>query len=229
MAMIREMPASEKPREKANLYGIRTLSNRELLSLVLRSGPPGTSVLEMADELLHLAGGMKGLVRLSPDQLNSIRGIGEVKALELLASFEIARRIMLEETMNKDVVEKAGDLVQWLKLEIGQDTQEKFMVVYLDANRHILSYKVLFIGTLNKSYVFPREIFKEALLKNSPAVILVHNHPGGSMAPSDADLQLTEKIFHLAKMMDVELLDHIIVSQDDWYSFRTAGILEKMQ
>lgn len=227
MATVQELPRLERPREKAERYGIRSLSNRELLAVILRSGIQGQSALETADRLLMHCGGIVGLARCNTKELMQIKGIREVKAIELQACFEISRRISRDGAMDKDVISSPDTLICWLQHELGSELQEQFMAVYLDAANQIVHYKVLFVGTLDSSMVFPREIFKEALLCNSSRIMLVHNHPSGVLSPSDADILMTHRIQRIGILMEVEILDHIIVSQRDFFSFRGAGILDQ--
>lgn len=229
MATVQELPRMERPREKAQRYGIRSLSNRELLAVILRSGIQGQSVLETADRLLMHCQGITGLARSNTKELMQIKGIREVKAIELQACFEIARRITRDGVMDKDVISSPDSLILWLQHELGSELQEQFMAVYLDAANQIVHYRVLFVGTLDSSMVFPREIFKEALLCNSSRIMLVHNHPSGVLSPSDADILMTRRIQRIGKLMEVEILDHLIVSQRDFFSFRGAGILDQIQ
>ncbi len=227
MPMIREMPVSEKPREKALRYGIRSLSSRELLAIVLRSGQKGKSVLEVADEVLEKAGGISGIARMSIPELNKIHGVSDIKALELQACFEIARRCALEEAMRVDIIDEPEKAVNWLQKEIGSSLQEQFLVIYLDQHHRILFYRVLFVGTINASNVYPREIFREALLHSCTDLMLVHNHPGNDPTPSQADLALTRKLQKAGRMMGVRILDHLIVTASRCLSLKERGFLEE--
>ncbi len=227
MPMIREMPVSEKPREKALRYGIRSLSSRELLAIVLRSGQKGKSVLEVADEVLEKAGGISGIARMSIPELNKIHGVSDIKALELQACFEIARRCALEEAMRVDIIDEPEKAVNWLQKEIGSSLQEQFLVIYLDQHHRILFYRVLFVGTINASNVYPREIFREALLHSCTDLMLVHNHPGNDPTPSQADLALTRKLQKAGRMMGVRILDHLIVTGSRCLSLKERGFLEE--
>lgn len=227
MPMIREMPLSEKPREKALRFGIRSLSSRELLAIVLRSGPKRKSVMEVADEVLEKAGGISGIARMSIPELCSVHGISEIKALELQACFEISRRSALEEAMRADIIDQPEKAVKWLQKEIGSSLQEQFLVIYLDQHHRILFYRVLFVGTLNSSNVYPREIFREALLHSCTDLMLVHNHPGSDPTPSKADLALTKRLQKAGRMMGVKILDHLIVTDSRCLSLRERGFLEE--
>ena len=214
---VKEMPVCEQPREKAKLYGIRSLSSAELLSVLLRTGRKGTNAIETADELLRKAGGVGRLASMS------------MKELQITAAFELNRRIALEETRHRDLVTEPEVLVEWLKKEIGLSMQEEFLVVYLDVQHRIISYEVLFKGTLNMSCIYPREVFKQALLSNCTSLVLVHNHPDGEVTPSSDDLTATAEIIRLGTYFDIEVMDHLIVSRKQYLSFRQEGILPMAQ
>lgn len=224
--IIREMPNSERPRDKGLRYGVRTLSSRELLALVLRTGTQGESVLTMADHLLQLSKGLKGLVRMSNEELCKIKGISKVKALQLQAIFEISRRASLEAAFDEEIIDNPERVAHWLRHEIGTGTQEKFIVIYLNTAHRIISAKTLFVGTINASSVYPREIFKEALLVGSTDIMLAHNHPSGVLTPSSQDLVVTGKLIACGKLMGVRILDHLIVSQTNFLSFAREELFQ---
>lgn len=220
------MPENQRPREKAQNEGVRSLSNRELLALLIRSGIAGCSSLMIADELLQKSGNLNTLMRLSLQDLRQIRGISHVKSLEIQVVLELGRRISLEQTRQMDVISNPENLVTWLKQEIGNLQQEHFLAIYLDVKNHILDHKILFKGTLDASIVHPREVFKEALAVSAARFLAVHNHPSGDLNPSGADLIITEKLQRGGKMLGIELLDHLIVSSSEFYSFRAHGLLD---
>lgn len=228
MAKINELPGSERPREKGLREGIGKLANRELLALLLRSGRPGASALEVADEILIQAGGIQGLGRMDHQELCRIQGISDIKALELEAGLELARRIIREQADGRNIVKEPEQLVSWLQMTLGSQRQEHFMVVCLDTSLHILTSRVLFVGTLDASMVSPREILREALMQSAAAIILVHNHPSGSLQPSYADIRMTEKIIAAAEVMDVRVLDHLIISRDGCLSMKREGMMKNM-
>ncbi len=227
MALMREMPWHEKPREKALQYGIRTLSSRELLAILIRTGQKGRSVLEVADDLLNKSGGIGGIARMSIPELTEIHGISETKALEIQACFEISRRCALEDALQSDVISRPEAVVRWLQKELGSSLQEQFLVIYLDQHHRILFYRVLFVGTINAGNVYPREIFREALLRNCTDLLLVHNHPGEDPTPSKADLALTGRLQKAGKMMGVNVLDHLIITRNRCLSMKESGLLEE--
>jgi DNA repair protein RadC len=228
MAMIKEMPGNERPREKAILYGMDVLSTRELLALLLRTGTNGESVLQVVDELLLKSKGVSGLERMSRKELCEIRGISDAKAMELLACMELNKRILYEKARKEDVIAEPEHLVQWLQREIGPCVQEKFLAVYLDNCHHILSCQTMFVGTVNMSHVYPRDVLREALRESAVSMIIVHNHPGGSLQPGAADLNVTSLLLKSAAMMGIQIDDHLIITQNSWFSFARAGIIEQM-
>lgn len=220
------MPETERPRERALRYGLPALSNRELLAIVIRHGNGQGSALDIADRILNESGGLMNLAQMSLEELIRIKGMKKAKGLELLACLELGRRMSLETCYKKDIVENFEDLVHWLKLEIGLDDQEQFLVLYLDVRNQILHHEVLFKGTLDRSLVYPREIFKRALQVSGARIIAVHNHPSGNPEPSSEDVLITDQLAEIGHLMNIELLDHVIVSKNKAFSFRQAGLLD---
>ncbi len=223
---MKSLPKSELPREKALKYGIETLSNRELLAIIVQHGFKDKDVFEIVDELLNESGGVGELIHLNLAQITKIKGISNAKGLQLFAAFEITRRIFNERVQQTDVISEANHLIQWLQSKFAGAKQEMFMAVYLNVRNQIVYHEILFKGTLDRSHVHPREIFKCALLYSSSRIILVHNHPSGSVEPSAADIFITEQLADAAKMLQIEILDHIIVSRGSSFSFKQAGLLD---
>ncbi len=218
MALIEQLPTYEKPREKAIQFGIDSLSNTELLALLIRHGTKNHSALDIAKELLEKSGGIGRLSSASIHELMSVKGISQVKAIELQAVFTLLKRICFERIEEKDVIRSQNAFVYWLKVKIGFERIENFMVVYLDSANHIIHYRILCKGTVNYATVYPREIMKEALLRDAVSLILVHNHPSQNYKPSMQDIELTKRIFEVGKMIDVKVLDHFIVTGQNCYS-----------
>ena len=223
---VKDLNVDERPREKAKQFGIQTLSNRELLALLLRSGTKKKSVLEVGDEVLALKDSLGALSQISLLELKRISGIQDAKALELLAAFEIGKRIAFDEVIHRRSIEHPEDIMVWLSQEIGYAQQEHFLVLFLDQRNHVISYKTLFIGTLTKASVHPREIFKEAMKQGCAKIICVHNHPSGDTTPSDADIMLTNAIVEAGNMVAIPLVDHLIVSQNTYTSFRQCELMD---
>lgn len=210
----------EKPREKLANYGVRSLSDVELLALLLRSGIKGLPVLDLAQTLLNQAKGLLGLTTLDYQDLIRIPGIKQAKACELLALGELSRRMALTQSLDVDVVDQPIRLIQWLRKELGGLDQEHFLVVFLNTKNHILGYRVLFRGGLDRSIVHPREIFKYAVSYSAARIIVVHNHPSGDVTPSANDYQVTQVIEEAGATMGIPLLDHIIISSSGYTSLR---------
>ncbi len=227
MSKIAELPENEKPRDKALRFGMRSLSNRELVALLLRTGVRGKSVLETAEALILEAGGIGGLARMDLQEMMKTEGIGPVKALQIQACFELARRSAMIQVHNETVIDSPEKIAEWLKAEIGASMQEQFMAVYLDTGHHIIASRTLFVGTIDTSLVYPREIFRYALLCSSTDIMLVHNHPGGSLQPSMNDIDLTGRLIKAGRLMGVHVLDHIIVTQTGFFSFAREQLIEE--
>lgn len=217
---IKEIPESLRPREKALNEGLESLSDRELIALFIRKGTKDNSALIIADEVLKMIDDISGLNRISREELMEIKGIHEIKAIELLALPEIAKRMSKPKHKSMVQIDQPYALVSWLNLEIGYKKQEYFIAVFLDKQNRLLGHSILFKGTLDRSVVHPREIFKDAVIMSAAAIILVHNHPGGGLAPSTADLETTELLVNAGKLMGVHILDHLIVSEGSYVSMR---------
>ena len=225
MQLVKDIPKYERPREKAIRYGVDKLSSRELIALLLRCGVKGQSALDMADELILKANGLKGIARMPMSEMTKIKGLSKIKAIELFACFEIAMRIAYEEALDSDVVLTPHHLIRYLKFKLGPLQQENFLAVYLDNANHIIQLETLFIGTINQSVASPREILQYALQYNTNRIILVHNHPSGSLNPSDADILFTMKVIEAAKLLDIKVMDHLIITQNGYLSLMEEGFI----
>ena len=223
---VKQLNEKERPREKALLNGIKSLSNRELIALLLRSGTREKSALEVADELLCTFETMGDLGSASIHDVMHIKGIKEAKAVELLAAFEIGKLIALDDIQEKVQIGKPEDVVDWLQQEIGFCNQECFYVIFLNQKNQIQSYKQMFTGTLTNASVHPREIFKEAMRLGCARIMVAHNHPSGDPTPSNADIELTNHIVESGKMVAIPLMDHIIVARNAYISFRQMRLID---
>ena len=215
--MIRELPKSELPRERLMKYGVKSLSNEELLSIIIRTGTKNKSVKELSLDILKKYS-IKDIGNISYNTLASIKGIGKVKAVTMLAAIELGRR-SVKDIKNIYKINSSMDVYNYVKYEMEDNLQEKFMVLYLDIRKNVITSKVLFIGTVDSSIISPRDIFREAVKNNASSMILVHNHPALSIEPSFKDIELTSSLIELGKMMGIKVLDHIIVGKDEYYSF----------
>ena len=177
---VKEMEVEQRPREKALRYGLESLSDLELVALILQSGNKNRSVFEIASDVLKESEGLSKLMTMHVNTLMQIQGIREVKALQLLASVELSKRVIKSKVYHAPIL-KPEDVIEWFKFEYGTMSQECFIALYLDTKSKLISHRVLFKGTLNESVVHPREVFKEAFLQNANSVLIAHNHPSGGL------------------------------------------------
>lgn len=223
---VKDLSIDERPREKAMQYGIEMLSNRELIALLLRSGTKTQSALEIADEVIQLTSSLGEIANLSMVELMEIKGIKCAKGLELLAAFELGKRIAFDKVLHKKQIEQPEDIMEWLNQEIGYVQQEHFVVMFLNQRNQIMNYKTLFIGTLTNASVHPREIFKEAMKQGCAKIICAHNHPSGDPNPSKADIELTRIIQQVGEMVAIPLVDHLVVAHNTYVSLRQKQLMD---
>lgn len=215
--MIKQLPIEENPREKALSQGIESLSNVELLALVLRTGNKEESVIQLSQRLLYEIGGFSHLSSVDYATLISLKGIKTAKAIEILSIIEMSKRLKTEKE-EKQILATPFDIYHYVKNELMLLKQEHFIVICLDNKQHVLKKKTIFIGSLNMSVVTPREVFKEAISVSSAKIILCHNHPSGDARPSQEDIYLTQQFVELGEMMSIDVIDHIIVGWNEFYS-----------
>lgn len=215
-----------RPREKALRYGVQSLSDIELLAVILRIGTKGKSVIELATEVFNEMQSLSYLTNIHLEQIRNIKGISSVKVLELACIGEISKRIAFQKVKNQYIVDSAKALGVWLNQEIGFQDYEQFMVIFLDTKNQIITYKVLFVGTLNASLVHPREIFKEAFRLSANKIILAHNHPSGNVEYSQADKDITLQLVEIGKLCGISVLDHVIVGKNNVFSLREHQIVD---
>ena len=210
--LLEDLPKNTRPREKLLAMGSQTLTDAELLAVMLGTGLPGQNVLQLAQALLENFHGLAGLLQASPADLRAAKGLGgSARRAQLLAVLELSRRVLLQKMRKRDVMNNPDTVKQFLQLQMGAYPQEVFAVVFMDAQYRLLSFQEMFKGTLNQTSVYPREVVKLALEQGAAAVILAHNHPSGDVRPSAADSTLTRTLQTALSMVDVKVLDHIIV------------------
>ncbi len=224
---ITDWPEGERPRERLLSLGPEALSDAELLAIYLRVGVRGKSAVDLARDLLQRFDGQLGaLVEASLGELASVSGIGQAKAAQLKASFELARRALMQDMAQRDSLTSPTAVRDWLRLRLAGQPQEVFLALWLDAQNRLIRADALFTGTLTQTSVYPREVVKAALAANAAAVILAHNHPSGNTAPSDADRTLTQALKNALALIDVNVLDHFIVAGNSPpLSFAERGLL----
>ena len=215
------------PRERLLAKGPEQLSNQELLAILLRTGNRHHSVFELAQLILQGIKDLSQLKSMTIQELQEIKGIGLVKAIELQAMMELGQRIATANVMKKDRILSARSLAEKKMLEMGDLKQEQLVAIYLDTQNQVLLEKVIFIGCVNRSIAEPREILHHGIRLMATSLILVHNHPSGNIFPSRQDDQFTEVIQDASQLLGIRLLDHLIVSKSNYYSYREqSDILE---
>ena len=223
--MIKELPADERPREKMKERGAQALGNSELLTILLRTGTAAESALRLAENLLDRAGGLAGLGHATLGEVEQVRGIGEAKAITLLAALELGRRVDSLAPLDRTAVRTPDDVAALLLPRFRYESRESFVAVLLSTKNHVLKMPVISVGSLNASIVHPRELFREAINASAAAVIVAHNHPSGDPTPSPEDVSLTRKLVEAGKILDIPVLDHVVLGDGKYVSFKEKGIL----
>lgn len=223
--VIKNWPKSERPRELLLDKGPEYVSDAGLLAVILRTGTKGKDAVSLARELINHFGGLKGLLGANKKELESINGLGPAKIAQLLASIEMAKRQLYEETVGKKMINGPSDVLDYLSLTMLGRKEEVFKVLYLNTANEILAAEILFKGTVNQSAVYPREVIKRALELNASSLIFVHNHPSGNLKPSTNDILLTRKLSEACKSVDITPLDHFIIGADGYISFKEEGLI----
>ena len=221
---IKDIEAADRPRERLINNGVEVLSNEELLAIILKTGNKENSAKELASILIKELEGIKNLNNINYERLKKIKGIGNAKACELLASIELGKRINREiNSLNNIILNKTSKVYEYYKDILGNKQQEHFYCVYLDNKKRVIRDKLLFIGTLNYSIVHPREVFKYAYLFSASSIICVHNHPTGNVIPSKQDLDLTNNLIAVGNILGIKVVDHVIIGKNNYYSFIENG------
>ena len=222
--LIRDLPQGERPRERLEHYGAQALSNAELLAIILRTGVQGESVLHLASRLLARYGGLLGLARANFSELCAERGLGPAKATQLIAALELGRRLLIASPEERPVVRSPADAASLLMMEMSLLQQEHLRLLLLDTKNRVLGMPTVYIGSLNMSVLRVGEVFREAIRQNCAAVIVAHNHPSGDPTPSPEDVAVTERIVNAGKLLDVEVLDHLVIGQQRYVSMKERGL-----
>lgn len=220
------MPAGKlMPREKALNYGICSLTNSELLALIIKTGYDNRDVFHLADDVIEMANGFENLLSLSYEELTYIKGIKKAKAMEILAILEIAKRLSKIDMVKQEELKDMSKVIDWLRFSHGFSKKEEFIVLYLNARNAIIKTEVEYTGNKNSSVVGIDQILRKALLLKANSIIVAHNHPSGIVVPSHEDIEVTNALSKGARLVGLELLDHLIISNSDYFSFRKMGLL----
>jgi DNA repair protein RadC len=209
----------ERPREKLLSKGAGSLSDAELLAILLRIGIKGKTAIDLARDLLITTGGLRQLLESDQKILCQHSGVGIAKYAQIQAALELARRHLHQNLEQKDVLKNSAETKQYLIARLRHHQQEIFACLFLDSHNQIIGYKEMFYGTIDKSIVYPREVVKKALSYNAASIIFAHNHPSGIITPSLADKQLTQRLIRSLNLIDVHVFDHIIVGDTTVFSF----------
>ena len=221
---LRDLPPEEKPRERLKKYGSEALAVNELIAILIETGSKKESVLQLAQNLLSHFGNLEALSRASLEELQKVEGIGFAKACKIKAAFELGKRALAKRKDFKKI-NSPKDIFELLRFEIGSKKKEYFKLICLDSRNKIISVENISIGTLNSSLAHPREIFYSAIKNLANSIILVHNHPSGDPSPSDEDIKITQKIKEAGKLLGIELVDHVIICQNKYFSFKEKGMI----
>lgn len=218
---IKDIPTIERPREKLVKYGPEKLTNAELLAILLRTGTKGQNVLEMSKKILRKFPQEK-LAEADLKELQKFFGLGETKAVEIIACFELSRRLLKDK--QTEILLSPRDV--WENLhDIRDNKKEHFVVFYLDARNQKIQREIISIGILNANLIHPREVFEPAILHTAAQILIAHNHPSGEIKPSDDDIEVTKRLVEAGKILGIEIIDHVIVSQNSFLSLKCEGLL----
>ncbi|WP_283249429.1 DNA repair protein RadC [Bacillus sp. FJAT-49736] len=223
--MIRDFPLDERPRERLIQNGAASLSNQELLAILLRTGTKQESVIQMANRLLKKFEGLNLLKEASLEEIINIKGIGLAKAVQILAALELGRRIANLSYDDRYVIRSPEDGANFVMNDMRFLSQEHFVCLYLNTKNQVLHKQTIFIGSLNASIVHPREVFKEAFRRSAASIICIHNHPSGDPAPSREDIEVTKRLVECGKIIGIDILDHLIIGDKKYVSLKEKGYL----
>lgn len=221
--MIRDFPQDERPRERFIQNGPQSLSNHELIAILLRTGTKDESVLQLSNRLLTNFEGLRLLKGATLEEITEIKGIGQAKAIQILAAVEIGRRIANLNYNERYVIRSPEDGANYVMNDMRFLSQEHFVCLYLNTKNQVLHKQTIFIGSLNASIVHPREVFREALKRSAASIICLHNHPSGDPAPSREDIEVTKRLVECGKMLGIEMLDHLIIGENKFVSLKEKG------
>jgi DNA repair protein RadC len=223
---IKNWAADDRPREKLLNKGAEVLSNSELIAILINNGNKDQTAVDLAKEILKLgSNNLNELGKLTLKDFQQIKGIGQAKAITIAAALELGRRRQAAATLDKTVVQSSKDIAQYLRAVLKDFTYEVFAVLFLNRANKVNHFEIISRGGITGTVADPRVILKKALEQDATSIVLSHNHPSGSLKPSNADEELTKKIKEAAKYLDIKVIDHIIVSEEGYYSFADEGLL----
>lgn len=222
---LKEYPEELRPRERLCRYGVQSLSDRELIALLLATGSRNTTALELAESILTRYKGLRGLVNITIEELSSFPGIGKAKGAKILSAIELGKRISIKESKLHPVIKSPEDVSNLMMEEMCYLDREHFKVLLLNTKGQVMSCETISIGSLNSSLVHPREVFKLAIKKSTASMILLHNHPSGDPTPSREDIEVSKRIIEAGELLGIKVLDHIIIGDKKYCSLKEKGFI----
>ena len=220
---LRDLPSSDRPRERLKQYGAVQLTDAEIIAILLRTGLKGENVLTLANRLLNTFGGVKGLLKTSLDEMCDIRGISEAKACQVIAGLDLGRRAAIP-APDRPVIRSSKDVYDLVSGEMQFLQQEHLRALMLNTKNEVVATAEIYRGTVNTASVRVAEVIRPAVRGNYPSIVVVHNHPSGDPSPSSEDILVTRRIRQSAEMMDIELLDHVVIGEQKHVSMKTLGL-----
>lgn len=222
--LIRNMPTNERPRERLQYYGAGALASSELIAILLRVGTEGESVLHVAQRLLGKYGGLPGLARASFEELCQEKALGPAKVTQLKAALELGKRLLVSSPLDRPQVRSPAEAAELLMAEMSLLEQEQLRTILLDTRNTVIGIPIIYQGSLNSAAVRVGELFRHAIKANAAAMIVAHNHPSGDPAPSPEDVRVTRTIVEAGKLLDIDVLDHVVIGQQRFVSMKERGL-----
>lgn len=222
---IKDIPLDDRPRERLIKFGAESLSNSELLAIIIRTGTKNENAITIANKILGSGCGLNFLAECNVQELSSIKGIGNAKAAQIKASIEIAKRMKNFRSDKKYKITAPHDAADLVMEDMRYLKNEHLKVIFLNTKNYVIDVKDLSIGSLNASIVHPREVYSEAIRKSSSSIIVCHNHPSGDPTESQEDINITKRLYEVGKLVGIELLDHVIIGDGSYISLKEKGIL----
>lgn len=223
--MIRDVHIADRPRERLIRQGASSLSNQELVAILLRTGTKEESVLVLANRVLSSFDKIQDLKDATIEEYTKVKGVGKAKAVQLLAAAEIGKRMYRKHSEGRYTIRSPEDVAAYLMTDMSSLNQEHFVALFLNVKNEVIHKETIFIGSLNSSIVHPRDIFREAVKRSAASIICAHNHPSGNPSPSPEDIDVTKRLIEAGLLMGIELLDHVIIGNHQFISLKEKGYL----
>jgi DNA repair protein RadC len=223
--MIRDVHIADRPRERLIRQGAGSLSNQELIAILLRTGTKEESVLMLANRILKSFDKIQDFKEATVEEMTAVKGVGQAKAVQILAAVELGKRIYRKHSEGRYVIKSPEDAAAYLMTDMSSLVQEHFVVLFLNVKNEVLHKQTIFIGSLNSSIVHPREIFREAVKRSAASIICAHNHPSGNPTPSPEDIEVTDRLVEAGSIIGIELLDHLIIGDHRFISLKEKGYM----